>query len=73
MIKQLNKSGHLDTGDTLSIFTNLRIVTYLLKAVIAEQKETAVSRQWLCKHLSKTTNSCDRGEEYLAYDVVTDA
>jgi hypothetical protein len=39
-------------------------VTCLLKAVIAESEETAIARQWLCKHVSTATNLCDRDNDY---------
>jgi hypothetical protein len=40
---------------------DITIVTCLLKTGIAEPEETAVARQWLCKHVSTATKSRDRG------------
>jgi hypothetical protein len=39
-------------------------VTYLLRALITEAKETAVATQWFYKHVSKAVNSRDRGNDY---------
>jgi hypothetical protein len=39
-------------------------MTCLLKAGIAEPKETAVAREWLCKHVSMATNSHDHSNRY---------
>jgi hypothetical protein len=36
------------------------IVIRGLKARIVEPEETAVARQWLCKHVSKATRTRDR-------------
>jgi hypothetical protein len=35
------------------------VVTYLLKAKMAEPDEMVVARQWLCKHVSTATESRD--------------
>jgi hypothetical protein len=39
----------------------LNIVTCLLEVVIAEREETAVTRQWLYKYVSRVTSSRDHG------------
>jgi hypothetical protein len=43
---------------------NQSTVTCLVKAAIAEPEKTSVSRQWLCKHVSTATKSCDRHDRY---------
>jgi hypothetical protein len=40
-------------------------VTCLLKAGIAKPEETAVARQWLCKHVSAATEADATLEELL--------
>jgi hypothetical protein len=42
----------------------ISIVTCLLKARIVESEETAVARQWLCKHLSMATKARDHRIRY---------
>jgi hypothetical protein len=44
--------------------TKQYIVTYLLKARIAEP-EMSVARQWLCKHVSTATDSHDHSNRYM--------
>jgi hypothetical protein len=39
-----------------------------MKAGTVEPEDTAVARQWLCKHVSTATNSHDRGNRYARND-----
>jgi hypothetical protein len=48
-------------------------VTCLLKVRIAEPEKMSIARQWLCKHVSMATKSCDRHNRYATVEELLEA
>jgi hypothetical protein len=46
-------------------------VTYLLKVGIAEEEQTAVAREWLCKKVFTETNSRVRSNRFIRINRIT--